>query len=203
MKLTRSCQSEEFGRGQKEGGDASPKPPRNLWAGPDWDMNIPPGRTLSQIKFGHKQDDWFRDNPEYNPITIKAKAVSLAAEKFSCINIFHCSLPRLPFLIVFSFVSVCVSTDYSFLSVRQEPTLGPWKRFPFLQQMELNFQWLFWFTIRRPSEVIIFLSIVLCRSAHYWNAIKLQGVWGTLKTNHWLFGEKKEDKALWASWNFH
>ena len=60
-------------------------------------MNIPPGRTLSQIKFGHKQDDWFRDNPEYNPITIKAKAVSLAAEKFSCITIFHCSLPRLPF----------------------------------------------------------------------------------------------------------
>ena len=90
---------------------------------------------------------------------------------------------------------MCVSTDYSFLSVRQEPTLGPWKRFPFLQQMELNLQWLFWFTIRRPSEVIIFLSIVLCRSAHYWNAIKLQRVGGTLKTNHWLFREKKRRQS--------
>ena len=171
--------------------------------------------VLTETWTYHQEGPWVRSNlgtskmtdsetdSEYNPITIKAKAVSLAAEKFSCINIFHCSLPRLPFLIVFSFVSMCVSTDYSFLSVRQKPTLGPWKRFPFLQQMELNFQWLFWFTIRRPSEVIIFLSIVLCRSAHYWNAIKLQGVWGTLKTNHWLFGEKKEDKALWASWNFH
>ena len=33
------------------------------------------------------------------------------------------------------FVSRCVSSDNSFLSVRQEPSLGPWKGSPFLQQI--------------------------------------------------------------------
>ena len=33
------------------------------------------------------------------------------------------------------FVSTCVSLDNSFPSVRQEPSFGPWKGFPFLQQM--------------------------------------------------------------------
>ena len=32
------------------------------------------------------------------------------------------------------FVSTCVTSDNSFLSVRQEPTFGPWKGSPFLQQ---------------------------------------------------------------------
>ena len=32
------------------------------------------------------------------------------------------------------FVSTCVSSDNSFPSVRQEPSFGPWKVFPFLQQ---------------------------------------------------------------------
>ena len=31
------------------------------------------------------------------------------------------------------FVSTCVSLDSSFLSVRQEPSFGPWKGSPFLQ----------------------------------------------------------------------
>ena len=33
------------------------------------------------------------------------------------------------------FVSTCVSSDNSFLSVRQEPSFGPWKGSAFLQQM--------------------------------------------------------------------
>ena len=33
------------------------------------------------------------------------------------------------------FVSTCVSSDNSFLSVRQEPSFGPWKGSLFLQQM--------------------------------------------------------------------
>ena len=33
------------------------------------------------------------------------------------------------------FVSTCVSSDNSFLSVRQEPSFGPWKGSPFRQQM--------------------------------------------------------------------
>ena len=32
-------------------------------------------------------------------------------------------------------VSSCVSSDTSFPSIRQEPTFGPWKRTPFLQQL--------------------------------------------------------------------
>ena len=32
------------------------------------------------------------------------------------------------------FVSMCVSSDNSFLSVRQEPSFGPWKGSAFLQQ---------------------------------------------------------------------
>ena len=40
---------------------------------------------------------------------------------------------------VFCFVSTCVSLDNSFPSVRQEPTLRPWKGFPFLQQALANF----------------------------------------------------------------
>ena len=33
------------------------------------------------------------------------------------------------------FVSTCVSSDKSFLSVGQEPSYGPWKGSPFLQQL--------------------------------------------------------------------
>ena len=33
------------------------------------------------------------------------------------------------------FVSTCVSSDNSFPSVRQEPSFGPWKGSPLLQQM--------------------------------------------------------------------
>ena len=38
------------------------------------------------------------------------------------------------------FVSTCVSSDNSFPIVRQEPSFGPWKGFPFLQQIlkEIN-----------------------------------------------------------------
>ena len=38
------------------------------------------------------------------------------------------------------FVSICVSSDNSFPIVRQEPSFGPWKGFPFLQQIlkEIN-----------------------------------------------------------------
>ena len=35
-------------------------------------------------------------------------------------------------------MSMCVSSDNSFPSVRQELTLGPWKRSPFLQQMAIQ-----------------------------------------------------------------
>ena len=47
----------------------------------------------------------------------------------------YCFLPRGPLPNKIScFVSTCVSLDNSFPSVRQEPSFGPWKGSPFLQQ---------------------------------------------------------------------
>ena len=47
----------------------------------------------------------------------------------------YCCLPRGPLPNKIScFVSTCVSLDNSFPSVRQEPSFGPWKGSPFLQQ---------------------------------------------------------------------
>ena len=54
-----------------------------------------------------------KDNPETNPIT----------NEISCL------------------VSTCVSSDNSFPSVRQEPSFGPWKGSPFLQQYYLNIKY--------------------------------------------------------------
>ena len=50
------------------------------------------------------------------PVTLLLSAQAPLPDKVSC------------------FVSTCVSSDNPFPSVRQEPTLGPWKASPFLQQ---------------------------------------------------------------------
>ena len=55
-----------------------------------------------------------RDNLETNPITINPETASHVAEQPSWIP------NKVPCLI-----STCVSSDNSFLSVRQEPTSGP------------------------------------------------------------------------------
>ena len=74
-----------------------------------------------------------KDNPETNPITIKLETASFA-EQFSWVPLPYYSLPGCPFPIKsYCFVNTCVSSDNSFPSVRQEPTLGPWKRSLFLQ----------------------------------------------------------------------
>ena len=96
------------------------QPPRILLPGiqPGWAMSIPP--------------EWLaRDNPEPNPITIKPKTVSHAAEQFSWVPLPYCSPPRCPLPIK----SLALSARVSPLSVRQDPTLGPWKGSPFLQQV--------------------------------------------------------------------
>ena len=67
------------------------------------------------------------EKPETNSITIKPETVSHEAEQFSWVPLPCCSLPGAPSHL---FVSSCVSLDNSFPSVRQEPTLVPWKEFP-------------------------------------------------------------------------
>ena len=75
-----------------------------------------------------------RDNPETNPITIKPGTASHVTEQFSWAPLPSCSPPGGPLPSKVScFVSMCVSSDNSFLSVRQAPHLRPWKGSPFLQ----------------------------------------------------------------------
>ena len=73
-----------------------------------------------------------KDNSETNPITIKPESVSHMAEQSSWVPLRYCSPPS-AFPIVSCLVSMCVSLDYSFPSVGQESTLGPWKGSRFLQ----------------------------------------------------------------------
>ena len=70
-----------------------------------------------------------KDNLETNAITTKPSHVT---ELFSWVSLPNCS-PLFPNKIS-CFVSTCVSSDNSFPSVRQEPSLGPWKGSPFLQK---------------------------------------------------------------------
>ena len=77
---------------------------------------------------------WAKDHPETNPITIKPKTASHAAEQFSWVPLPSCSPPGWPFPIKSLALSARVSWDNSLPSVRQEPSFGPWKVSPFLQQ---------------------------------------------------------------------
>ena len=99
-------------------------------------MRAPPGRTPSQT-MGQARP-LARDKPETNPITINPETASHVAEQFPWVPLPCCPPPRpLPNKVI-CFVSTCVSLDSSFLSVRQEPTLGPWKGSSFQQQGELT-----------------------------------------------------------------
>ena len=75
-----------------------------------------------------------KDNLEINPIKIKPETASHVAEQFSRVLLPYHSPPRHLSNKIFCLVSSCVSLDNSFPSVRQEPSFGPWKGFPFLQQ---------------------------------------------------------------------
>ena len=75
-----------------------------------------------------------KDHPE-NPITIKPETVSHTAEQLSWVPLPSCSPPGCPFPVKSLALSARVSSDNSFLSVRQEPSFGPWKGSPFLQYL--------------------------------------------------------------------
>ena len=75
-----------------------------------------------------------KDHPETNPITIKPETASHTAELFSWVLLRYCSPPGCPCPAKSCSVSRCVSSDNSLPSVRQEPSFGPWKGSPFLQQ---------------------------------------------------------------------
>ena len=69
--------------------------------------------------------------------TVNIKAVK--GESGSHVSEQFCSPPgHLIPLKFLAFVSMCVSLDNSFLSVRQEPACGPWKGFPSVQHRRVN-----------------------------------------------------------------
>ena len=87
--------------------------PRNRLAGIHLGLEncVPPGRALSQIKYGHQWDDWPETNRKANRIPIKPETSSSISEQFSSDPLPSCSpMVRLPCK-VFSFVSTCVSLD--------------------------------------------------------------------------------------------
>ena len=77
------------------------------------------------------ESDWLiRDSPEIIPITIKPETGSHMAEQFSWVPLPLLSAQVLLPNKIFCFVGACISSDNSFLSVRQELHLGPGKGLP-------------------------------------------------------------------------
>ena len=139
-KLTLYHQAEEFGKGQKERGEISvyvlamnwTEPPKNLLTGVHlgWVMCAWPGRILH-----------LNSCPEtiQKPTPLPWKqTVSHMTEQF-----FRILYPATLCLGTPSWWSILLcqhifSSDSSFLSVRQVPTLRPWKGSPFLQWMTIQ-----------------------------------------------------------------
>ena len=126
-------QPEEFGKGQKETPHVRSSfrillPDIHL----GWATCTPPGRTLSQNNWPkttwkvipHYHNAWDCE-PCGRAVLLGSLTLLLATwvpfpNKISC------------------YVSTCVSLDNSFQSVRQEPSFGPRKGSPFLQQTQYN-----------------------------------------------------------------
>ena len=103
----------------------------SLWH-PSWLSNACATRKDSELELLAK------DHLETNPITIKPETVSHASRGVLLGSLTLLLSTRVPFPNKIScFVSICVSWDNSFPSVRQEPSFGPWKGPPFLQQKDI------------------------------------------------------------------
>ena len=118
----------ERSKGDTTGPTTSQNP--SLWH-PSW-----PNKACTTRK--DSESGWLaKDNPETNPITIKPET---AWQSCSPGFPYRTALPWVPFPNNIScFVNTCVSSDNSVLSVRQEPSFGPWKGSPFLQQLQSDF----------------------------------------------------------------
>ena len=110
---------------------------------PSWLSDVWATREDSEL-------EWLaKDHPETNPITIKPETASHAAEQFSWVPLPYCSPPGCPFPIKsLGFISTCVSSDSSFLSVRQEPSFGPGRSPPSCNDNTKNGGEIFYFDSR-------------------------------------------------------
>ena len=79
-----------------------------------------------------------RDNLETDPTSINPETAGHKAElSYSLTLLLSAPVPFSTKSFIY-FVSTCVSLDSSFPSVRQEPTLGPWKESPSRQQADIR-----------------------------------------------------------------
>ena len=123
--LTNSCaRVQERSKGDTTCLTTSQNP--SLWH-PSWLNKVCTTRKGSE-------SEWLaKANPETNLITINPKTVSHVAELFSWVSLPYCSPPGCPFPIKSLVLShVCLFRQF-IVSVRQEPSFGPWKGSPFLQ----------------------------------------------------------------------
>ena len=132
--LTSYHQTEEFGKGQEERGDASPCVLPTSQNSPCWN---PSWLSNAHTPREDPLSEWLaRDNREANPITIKPETVSHVAEQVLLGSLTLLPSTRVPIPNkAFWFVSTCVSLDSSFQRVRQEPIVRLWKGVPFLWQI--------------------------------------------------------------------
>ena len=113
------------------------------------------------------------------------------------------------------FVSTCVSSDNSFPSVRQKPTLRPWKGSPFLQQDNLNYylnnlQHQIYFSeslscIRPSTDTLILLSTKQWLTVLFHNRVNRANILPpSLIMTVWLVLDRKKTKledflVLWIN----
>ena len=135
--------------------------PRILLAGIHlgWAMHAPESEWLA------------RDNAETDPITIKPETASDSgrAVLLSSLTPLLSTWEPLPNK-VSCFVSTCISSDNSFPSVRQEPTLRPWKGSLFLLQV---YEW-------EPPTFCLKLSKSSAKICYTFTTALMSGVLGTL-----------------------
>ena len=107
MELISYHQPKEFGKGQKERGDANPHVLPAFQNSSSWNPSWLSDAHVTRED--PESEKLARDNPETNFITIKPETTSEAAEQFSRFPLPPCSPPGCPFPIKSLALSVCVS----------------------------------------------------------------------------------------------
>ena len=136
-------QLEKFRKGQKETPCDWP-PPRILLSGIHlgWTRYAPPRRTPSQ-------NDWLKTTQKLIPHHHKTRDCKPHGRAVLLGSLTLLLSTQAPFPNKIScFVSTCVSSDNSFPSVRQEPSLGPWKGPPSynsrIYNLHVNIHYIYW-----------------------------------------------------------
>ena len=101
-----------------------------------------PASILTERCVRHQERVWIRMIGQSHPETNHHKTQDCEPRGRAALlgSLTYCSPPGCPFPVKSLALSACVSSDNSFPSVRQEPSFGPWKRSPFLQQYQLGFR---------------------------------------------------------------